>query len=47
MANRVIINNNIFRAYFYKRKSEELPYKMAVLATAHKLYPGNVCYAWP
>jgi transposase len=37
MATRVIINNTIFRVYFYKRRSEGLPYKMAVLATAHKL----------
>ena len=37
MATRVIINNTIFRFYFYKRRSEGLPYKMAVLATAHKL----------
>jgi hypothetical protein len=26
-----------FRAYFYKRRKEGLPYKKAVLATAHKL----------
>ena len=37
MATKVIINNTIFRIYFYKRRSEGLPYKMAVLATAHKL----------
>ncbi len=37
MATRAIINNTIFRFYFYKRRSEGLPYKMAVLATAHKL----------
>jgi transposase len=37
MATRVIISNNLFRAYFYKRRNEGLPYKMAVLATAHKL----------
>lgn len=37
MATKVIINNTIFRVYFYKRRSEGLPYKMAVLATAHKL----------
>jgi transposase len=37
MATRVIINNDLFRAYFKKRKSDGLPYKKAVLATAHKL----------
>jgi transposase len=37
MATKVIINNTIFREYFYKRRNEGLPYKIAVLATAHKL----------
>jgi transposase len=37
MATRVIINNNLFKAYFKKRKQDGLPYKKAVLATAHKL----------
>ena len=37
MATRVIISNNLFRTYFYKRRTEGLPYKKAVLATAHKL----------
>ena len=37
MATKVIINNDLFRAYFYKRRSGGLPYKKAVLATAHKL----------
>ena len=37
MATKVIINNTLFRGYFYKRRNEGLPYKMAVLATAHKL----------
>ena len=37
MATRVIISNNLFRGYFYKRRSGGLPYKKAVLATAHKL----------
>ena len=37
MATDVIISNNLFRSYFYKRRNEGLPYKMAVLATAHKL----------
>jgi transposase len=37
MATRVIINNDLFKAYFKKRKKDGLPYKKAVLATAHKL----------
>ncbi len=37
MATKVIINNDLFRAYFYKRRKDGLPYKKAVLATAHKL----------
>jgi transposase len=37
MATKVIINNDLFRTYFYKRRNEGLPYKKAVLATAHKL----------
>jgi transposase len=37
MATRVIINNELFRTYFYKRRKDGLPYKKAVLATAHKL----------
>jgi len=37
MATKVIINNGLFRTYFYKRRNEGLPYKKAVLATAHKL----------
>ncbi len=37
MAKSVVFSNALFRAYFYKRKSEGLCYKMAVLATAHKL----------
>ena len=37
MATKVIINNDVFRAYFYKRREEGLSYKKAVLATAHKL----------
>ena len=38
MAVRVIISNDLFRAYFFKRRKEGLIYKMAVLATAHKLF---------
>ena len=37
MAKNVIFSNELFRSYFYKRRGEGLPYKMAVLATAHKL----------
>ena len=37
MAKSVVFTNDLFRAYFYKRKSEGLCYRMAVLATAHKL----------
>jgi transposase len=37
MAVRVIICNQVFRAYYLKRGKEGLIYKMAVLATAHKL----------
>jgi transposase len=37
MAKSVVFTNDLFRAYFYKRKSEGLCYKMAILATAHKL----------
>jgi len=37
MATKVIIFNDFFKSYFTKRKKEGLPYKKAVLATAHKL----------
>lgn len=37
MTTKVITNNEVFRAYFFKRRKEGLPYKKAVLATAHKL----------
>ena len=37
MAKGVVFSNDLFRTYFYKRKSEGLCYKMAILATAHKL----------
>jgi transposase len=37
MTTRVIISNDLFRAYYLKRRKEGLIYKMAVLATAHKL----------
>jgi transposase len=33
----VVFSHGVFRAYFYRRRREGLPYKMAVLATAHKL----------
>ena len=37
MTTKVITNNEVFRAYFFKRREEGLIYKKAVLATAHKL----------
>ena len=37
MAKTTVFSNQLFRAYFYKRRHEGLPYKMAILATAHKL----------
>ncbi len=37
MATKAIIHNALFKAYFEKRKKDGLPYKKAVLATAHKL----------
>jgi transposase len=37
MARGVVFSNDLFRAYFYKRKRDGLCYKMAILATAHKL----------
>ena len=37
MASKVIISNQVFRAYYFKRRKDGLVYKMAVLATAHKL----------
>jgi transposase len=37
MTVRVIHYSDIFKAYYLKRRKEGLPYKKAVLATAHKL----------
>lgn len=37
MTTRVIVSNQVFRTYYFKRREEGLIYKMAVLATAHKL----------
>jgi hypothetical protein len=37
MTTKVIQFNERFRQYHLKRLKEGLPYKMAVLATAHKL----------
>jgi transposase len=37
MSTKVIIFNDYFKEYYLKRKEDGLPYKMAVLATAHKL----------
>jgi transposase len=43
MTTRVIHYSTVFKAYYLKRRKEGLPYKMAVLATAHKLI--RVIYA--
>jgi transposase len=43
MTTSVIHYSDIFKAYYLKRRKEGLPYKMAVLATAHKLI--RVIYA--
>jgi transposase len=43
MTTRVIHYTDVFNAYYLKRRKEGLPYKMAVLATAHKLI--RVIYA--
>ena len=37
MTTKVIIANQVFRTYYFKRRKEGLIYKKAVLATAHKL----------
>jgi hypothetical protein len=41
MTTKVIQYNNMFIQYHLKKLQQGLPYKMAVIATAHK---GNVCY---
>ncbi|MEI8173631.1 MAG: IS110 family transposase [Deltaproteobacteria bacterium] len=43
MTTKVIQYTDIFKVYYLKRRKEGLPYKMAVLATAHKLI--RVIYA--
>jgi transposase len=43
MTTSVIQYTDIFHAYYQKRRKEGLPYKKAVLATAHKLI--RVIYA--
>jgi len=43
MTTKVIQYTDIFNVYYLKRRKDELPYKMAVLATAHKLI--RVVYA--
>ena len=40
---QVIHYSDVFKVYYLKRRKEGLPYKMAVLATAHKLI--RVIYA--
>jgi transposase len=37
MSTKVIMCNDSFKEYYLKRREDGLPYKMAVLATAHKL----------
>ncbi len=37
MTTKAIISNQVFREYYFKRRKDGLIYKMAVLATAHKL----------
>lgn len=37
MSTKVIMYNDFFKEYYLKRREDGLPYKMAVLATAHKL----------
>jgi hypothetical protein len=37
MATKVVIFNDFFKTYYSRRKKEGLPYKKAILATAHKL----------
>jgi len=37
MSTKVIIFNDFFKEYYLKRREDGLPYKKAVLATAHKL----------
>jgi hypothetical protein len=37
MAVKVLQFNETFRTYYLKRREDGLPYKKAVLATAHKL----------
>jgi transposase len=37
MTTKVVMFNDFFRTYFSRRKKEGLPYKKAILATAHKL----------
>lgn len=43
MTTSVIQYSDVFKIYYLKRRKEGLPYKMAVLATAHKLI--RVIYA--
>jgi transposase len=37
MSTKVIMYNDLFKEYYLKRREDGLPYKKAVLATAHKL----------
>ena len=37
MAEKVVMFNDFFKAYYLKRRQDGLPYKKAIMATAHKL----------
>ena len=37
MSTKVIMYNDLFKEYYLKRREDGLPYKKAILATAHKL----------
>jgi transposase len=37
MSTKVIMFNDFFKSYYLKRREDGLPYKKAVIATAHKL----------
>ena len=37
MAEKVVMFNDFFKAYYLKRREDGLPYKKAIMATAHKL----------
>jgi transposase len=45
MTTQVIHYGDVFRVYYRKRRKDGLPYKKAVLATAHKLDSGYLYHA--